>query len=249
MVKKEKNGNTSGEKTIGALKKEVAKKGKEIEELQKSVAEMRTQIQKKDKIVDPPEPDKMVDGLMNVGFGLLGSSNAANGQKAKGLLGLVDELGKLAEKTQMTQTTQKRINFGKGGVVDFRVSSRPIKGGSSLQPASRSKIGTLIKQSSSTYAPMPLAAGTIKERELIVDIFEEEDCLHVMVELPNVKENEISLDVEGNTLTIKAGTQNKEYFKKVELPATVEKKIVESSCRNGILEVRLKKKTIANQTK
>ncbi len=249
MVKKGKNGKVSEEKNIGALKKEVAKKEKEIAELKKSVAEMRTQIQKKDKIVDPAEPDEMIGGLMNVGLGLLGSSNAANGQKDKGLLGLVNELGKLAEKAQVAHTTQKTINFGKGGIVDFRVSSRPIKGGSSLQPASRLKIGTLVKQSSSTYAPLPHAERTIKERELIVDIFEEEDCLNVMVELPGIKENEISLNVDGNTLTIKAGPQNKEYCKKVELPTTVEKEIVQSSCRNGILEVKLKKKNIAHQTK
>jgi HSP20 family molecular chaperone IbpA len=249
MVKKEKTNKTSEEKNIGALKNEVAQKRKEIEELQKSVAEMKTQIQKKEKVVEPTESDNVVNGLMNVGFGLLGSSAAGKGEKAQGLLGLVNELGKFAEKAQVTQTTQKTINFGKGGVVDFRISSRPIRAGSTAQPDSGLNIRVPVKQSSNTHVPLPASVGTIKEREHAVDIIEEEDFIHVMVEVPNVKEDEISLNVDGKTLTVKAGTQTKTYYKKVELPTAVEKGIVKSSFRNGILEAILKKITHANQTK
>ena len=97
--------------------------------------------------------------------------------------------------------------------------------------------------------PLPASVGTIKERENAVDIIEEEDFIHVMVEVPNFKENDISLNVDGKTLTIKAGAQTKAYYKKVELPTAVEKDIVKSSFRNGILEAILKKITTANQTK
>ena len=109
------------------------------------------------------------------------------------LLGLVNELGKLAEKAQVTQTTQKTINFGKKGVVDFRISTRPIRAGTNTQPASGLIIRAPVKQSSHTHTPLPASVGTIKEREPVVDIIEEEEFIHVMVDLPNVKENEISL--------------------------------------------------------
>ena len=89
--------------------------------------------------------------------------------------------------------------------------------------------------------PLPASVGTIKERENAVDIIEEEDFIHVMVEVPNFKENDISLNVDGKTLTIKAGAQTKTYYKKVELPNAVRKDLVKSSYRNGILEVKLKK--------
>lgn len=241
MMKKEKTKKTLEEKNIGALKNEVAQKGKEIEALQKSVAEMKTKIQQKEKVVTSIESDNVVNGLMNVGLGLLSSSAAGKGEKAQGLLGLVNELGKFAEKAQVTQTTQKTIKLGKGGVVDFRISSRPIRAGSTSQPASGLNIRVPVKQTSNTNAPLPASVGTIKEREQAVDIIEEEEFIHVMVEVPNVKENEISLNVDDKTLTIKTCTQTKTYYKKVELPTAVKKGIVKSSFRNGILEVILKK--------
>jgi len=62
-----------------------------------------------------------------------------------------------------------------------------------------------------------------------------------MAELPGVEENEISLNVEDNTLTISTDTSAKTYFKEVKLPTPVKKKAVEYSDRNGILEVKLMK--------
>ena len=73
-----------------------------------------------------------------------------------------------------------------------------------------------------------------------MDVFEEGDCLRVMAELPGVEEKEISLRVEGNALTISAGASGRKYFQKVELPTPVQKQIIESSYRNGILEAKLK---------
>ena len=91
--------------------------------------------------------------------------------------------------------------------------------------------------------------GTIKEREPIVDVFEEEDCLRVMVELPGVEENEINLKAEENTLTISTDTSARTYYKKVELPTSVKKEVFESSYRNGILEVKLRKMKKNSQIK
>ncbi|MEN6610075.1 MAG: hypothetical protein ABFC24_04470, partial [Methanoregulaceae archaeon] len=42
-------------------------------------------------------------------------------------------------------------------------------------------------------------------REPIVDIFDEPDRLQVIVELPGVEEDEISVELRENTLTIRAG--------------------------------------------
>jgi len=72
-------------------------------------------------------------------------------------------------------------------------------------------------------------------------VFEEKDCLRVTAELSGVEEKEINLKVDGKTLEIVAGTSAREYYKKVELPYAVDKEIMESSYRNGILEIKLKK--------
>ena len=96
---------------------------------------------------------------------------------------------------------------------------------------------------------MPPKAGPIKEREPIVDVFEEENHVRVTAELPDVKENEIDLKIENNTLTITADTPSRKYYKQVELPTTVEKGTLKSNYRNGILEVKLKKAKKTKKTK
>jgi HSP20 family molecular chaperone IbpA len=241
MAKKGKAEKTSEGKGLEQLKEEIAQKGKEIEQLQKSVEEMRTQIKGKEKTGETAELGRMVDdvsGLLNVGFSILGAPEKAQNEKSKGLVGLVNELGKLAEKSQ---TTQKTINFGKGGVIDFRVSSHPIKGTPSTHHASTLKISRPNRESPKMHAPLLSTAGTINERQPIVDVFEEEDYVRVTAELPGVEESEINLKVEDTTLTISTGTSARTYYKEVELPTPVKKEVAESSYRNGILEVKLVK--------
>jgi HSP20 family protein len=241
MAKKGKAEKTSDGKGLEQLKEEIAQKGKEIEQLQKSVEEMRTQIKGKEKTGETIELGKMVDdvsGLLNVGFSILGAPEKAQNEKSKGLVGLVDELGKLAEKSQ---TTQKTINFGKCGVIDFRVSSHPIKGTPATHHASTLKISRPNRETPKTQAPLPSTTGTIDGREPIVDVFEEEDCVRVIAELHGVEESEISLKVTDNALTISTDTSARKYYKEVELPTPIKEEITESSYRNGILEVKLVK--------
>jgi len=68
-----------------------------------------------------------------------------------------------------------------------------------------------------------------------------------MVELPGVEENEINLDVDDKIVTISTDTHDRKYHKKVELPTSVKKDAVESSYRNGILEVKLRKEKSAGK--
>ena len=83
----------------------------------------------------------------------------------------------------------------------------------------------------------------IEEREPFVDIFEDEDKVIVMAELPGVPEEDIEWEVVGDILTIKTSTPEKEYTKEIVLPKPVEKNQVESNYRHGILEIKLKKTT------
>lgn len=240
MAKKKKN---EVEKNLEELKKEVAEKGKEIEQLKRTIEEMRTQIQGKEKTGEAVELGKVFDDvseLLDAGFSIFGTSSKIQSGKSsgKGLFGLINDLAKLAEKSQ---TYQKRINIGKRGVVDFRVSSRPIKGSYTAKQPSRLKISKPKSKVPPTRTPMPPPTAPIEEKEPIVDVFEEEDHIRVMAELPGVKENEINLDIKDNTLTISIDTPERKYYKEVKLPTSVEKDSVESKYRNGVLEIKLRK--------
>jgi len=195
MAKKEEGKKTGTKKEIGRLKKEIAQKGKEIEQLKKTMEEMRTQIQGKEVTGEAVELGKIFDDvseLVNVGFSMFGTSGKVQGEKSKGtgLFGLINDLSKLAEKSE---SYQKTINLGKRGVAHahFSVSSRSIRGSYATKPTGRLKISKPKEEPSPTRTPMPPTAGAIKEREPIVDVFEEENHVRVTAELPDVKENEI----------------------------------------------------------
>ena len=245
MAKKEKGKKTGTKKEVERLKKEIAQKGKEIEQLKKMMEEMRTQIQGKEETDEITGLDKIFDDvsqLLDVSFSIFGTSGKIQGEKSKGtgLSGLINDLAKLAEKSE---TYQKTFDLGEKGVAHahFSVSSRPIRGSYVTKPTDRLKISKPKKDLSSTRTPMPPTAGPIKEREPIVDVFEEGNHIRVTVELPDVKENDIDLKIESNILTITVDTPARKYHKQVELPTPVKKGILESNYRNGVLEVKLRK--------
>ncbi len=240
MAEKKKN---EVEKNLKELRKEVVEKGKEIEQLKKTVEEMRTQIQGKEKTDEAVELGKVFDDvseLLDVGFNIFGTSGKIQSgkSKGKGLAGLINDLSKLAEKSQ---TYQKRVNLGKRGVVDFRVSSRPIKGSYTTKPKSRLKISKPKSKTPPTRTPKPPPTASIEEKQPIVDVFEEEDHIKVMAEVPGVEEKDIKLHVKNNLLIISVDTSEKKYYKEVKLPTSVKKNSVESTYRNGVLEVKVRK--------
>lgn len=83
---------------------------------------------------------------------------------------------------------------------------------------------------------------TIQEaREPIVDIFEEEDGLSVIVELPGVTESDIRLQVKDDIMIISADGGDRKYAKEILLPFNVNPDDIKSAYRHGILEISLSK--------
>lgn len=80
-------------------------------------------------------------------------------------------------------------------------------------------------------------------REPIVDIFDEEKRVQVVVELPGVEENDISITLNDNSLEIKAGKPDRRYYKVVDLGISV-KDHFKSHYKNGILEINLEKNEV-----
>ena len=81
-----------------------------------------------------------------------------------------------------------------------------------------------------------------EEREPLVDVMETDDEVKVIAELPGVEKKDIKLYGTEDTLTISVDTAERKYYKKVELPSAVDAKSAKASYKNGVLEVRLKKK-------
>ncbi|MBI2871845.1 MAG: helix-turn-helix domain-containing protein [Chloroflexi bacterium] len=84
----------------------------------------------------------------------------------------------------------------------------------------------------------PVVADT---REPLVDVMDEGDRLVVIAELPGVEEKDVRIKVEGDALDISAATGGRRYHKEVPLPSAMDAATLQSSYRNGILEIKLAK--------
>jgi len=83
-----------------------------------------------------------------------------------------------------------------------------------------------------------------EEREPPVDVFEEDDQVVVIAEIPGVDKEKIDVHATEDTLIIKASNERRKYYKEVELPVKVKPETAKATYRNGILEVRIEKKEV-----
>jgi len=80
-------------------------------------------------------------------------------------------------------------------------------------------------------------------REPIVDVFDEKDHILIVAELPGVSKEDIKLDLKGDILLLEASDGRGKFAKEVLLGSPVEMESKEISYKNGILELKLTKKT------
>ncbi|WP_069807179.1 archaeal heat shock protein Hsp20 [Vulcanisaeta thermophila] len=81
--------------------------------------------------------------------------------------------------------------------------------------------------------------------EPLTDVIEEEDSIKVIMDMPGVEKDKISVRVseDGRKVIISARDTDRRYYKEVELPAEVDPTQSKATYRNGVLTVELKKKT------
>ena len=82
---------------------------------------------------------------------------------------------------------------------------------------------------------------TKEKREPLVDVMTVDDEVKVIVELPGVEKKDIKLHTKEDRLTISVDAPQRKYYKETELPVKVDPKHVETSYKNGVLEVTLQK--------
>lgn len=78
-------------------------------------------------------------------------------------------------------------------------------------------------------------------REPIVDLFEEGDTIQIVAELPGVTEQEIHYEVHGDVVALST-TGKRKYNKEILLKNPVEENGASLNYRNGMMELKLRKK-------
>lgn len=149
-----------------------------------------------------------------------------------GLSSLLGNLSELAEKGQQLKNSgQFQTKDGKDVSFHYGVSVRTAQGGREVrvEPFGNMKTGEAAKES------------PVREvREPLTDVFEEDDHVLVIAEMPGVAQTDASFTLEGDVLTITASGNDKRYHKELLLPAA-DLKLNPASvrCNNGVFEVRL----------
>lgn len=144
----------------------------------------------------------------------------------KGIATLLSKAEELAEKGEQIKEFRDIAGVkGSRAVIGYNI--RTIRGGrpiiSKFGNIKETKLGPVIEE----------------KREPLIDIFEEKNETKIIAELPGVEEKDIKLDLEGKKLAISVDTEERKYYKEIELPAPV--KNMTSSYKNGVLEIRLSK--------
>lgn len=167
---------------------------------------------------------------VDAGFGL--------GGIFKGLGSLLEMATELAQKAEQLKTEggeQMRVGtFGtpKGLHAVYGVSVRLGLGGEPIVES----FGNVREKA---------GKGPVVDevREPIVDLLDEGDHLVAVAELPGMEEGAIQWKLKDNVLIISAESEDRKYYKELLLAAHVDEKRVQSSYKNGILELKLWKLT------
>jgi HSP20 family protein len=167
-------------------------------------------------------------GGIDVEFG--SNSQFSLGGIFKGIENFIDLASKLSEQSGEIKE-QGEIKLGKEikGMYGFNI--RTMAGGTP-------KVETFGNIKKTPKGPV-----VEEEREPVVDVFDEKDHVLIVTELPGVSENDINLELKGDILMLSAETGDRKYSKEILLSSKVREDKIESSYKNGILEIKLIKTT------
>lgn len=78
-----------------------------------------------------------------------------------------------------------------------------------------------------------------------VDVFDEGEQVTIVADVPGVSLEELELKVKGSVFSLSTrATARRSYRKELDLDAEVDPKSLQSSCQNGTLEVRMRKREV-----
>ncbi len=150
----------------------------------------------------------------------------------KGLGDLVEKLGDLAKTGEQLSRTGEIHGPGKEvkGIYGFTVKVGLGDDRPRVEP-----FGNIRQDRESGHTVVQ------EVREPVVDVFEEEDHVLVVAEMPGISAEDVHITVEDDLLTFSAEHGDKKYRKEVLLPASSAREKIEVACNNGVVEIKCQK--------
>ena len=147
----------------------------------------------------------------------------------KGLGDLVEKLGDLSKAGEQLSRTGEIQGPGKEvkGIYGFTVKVGLGDDKPRVEP-----FGNIRQDQESGHTVVQ------EVREPVVDIFEEDDHVLVVAEMPGITVEDVRVTVEDDLLTISAERGDKKYRKEVLLPASSTREKTQVACNNGVVEIK-----------
>ena len=184
---------------------------------------------------------KGLDGLLG-GLGNIGKLIESASKLAENTGNLTDEqLERLAEAKEMLRE-QGMTTSGNGKFQvahGFNISGMGSRSAADRRPGEKTS-GPEFKRGYKKRPKTSAKPPEVERREPIVDLFEEDDGIHVVVEIPGTEEKEISLGINDETLSLVVNGKRK-YQKEIKLPRPARSEDMVWTYRNGILDIKIKK--------
>jgi len=162
-----------------------------------------------------------------------GAGKITFGGLFKGINNLIDMASKLSDAAgEIKETGEIKLGKEIKGMYGFNI--RTMAG------------GTPRVETFGNIKKTPKGPVVEEEREPVVDVFDEEDHILVVTEVPGVSEEDINLEIEGDILKLSAKSGDRKYSKEILLSSKVKEDKIESSYKIGIFEIKLIKESKAN---
>ncbi|MCS7367238.1 MAG: Hsp20/alpha crystallin family protein [archaeon YNP-WB-062] len=89
-----------------------------------------------------------------------------------------------------------------------------------------------------------------EELEPLADIYEDEDKVRVILEMPGVDENKVKVEaLDERHIVVEGSNHDRKYRKEIEIPTDVDVDAAQAIYKNGVLEIRLPKKKEGKKSK
>ena len=147
----------------------------------------------------------------------------------KGLGDMVEKLGELAKTGEELSRTGEIHGPGKEmrGIYGFTIKTGLGDDRPRVEP-----FGNIRKDRQSGQTVVQ------EVREPVVDVFEEDDHVLVLAEMPGIAVEDVQIEVNGDLLILSAERGDKKYRKELTLPISTVRETIQVSCNNGVVEIK-----------